>query len=75
MAAVEIVEDKASRKGFDPGRKADLLVREVAWRRGLPARATGDSMAMSPPPVMTRDDVDEMVDADALDAAQLPPRG
>ncbi len=73
MAAVEIVEDKASRKGFDPGRKADLLVREVAWRRGLPAHATGDSMAMSP--VMTRDDVDEMVDADALDAAQLPPRG
>ena len=36
MAAIEIVEDKASRKGFDPGRKAGLLVRE-----GLAARSPG----------------------------------
>ncbi|MBC6438972.1 MAG: aminotransferase class III-fold pyridoxal phosphate-dependent enzyme [Rhodospirillales bacterium] len=77
MAAVEVVGDKATRQGFDTDKRAGYVVREEAWQRGLLVRATGDSMVMSPPLIMTRGDVDEMIDAltAALDAAEPKLRG
>ena len=72
MAAVEIVENKKTHKSFDGSKQAGITVREEAWSRGLLVRATGDSMVMSPPLVMTKADVDELVGAlkGALDAAE-----
>ena len=72
MAAVELVEDKKSHRSFDGSKQAGMTVREEAWSRGLLVRATGDSMVMSPPLVMTTADVDELVGAlkGALDAAE-----
>ena len=77
MAAIEIVEDKATRRSFDGNKGAGMIVREEAWERGLLVRATSDSMVMSPPLVITRENVDEMIDAltAALDAAEPQLRG
>jgi len=72
MAAVELVEDKKTHRSFDPDRQAGITVREAAWERGLLVRATGDAMVMSPPLVITRAGVDELVGAltAALDEAE-----
>ena len=72
MAAVEIVEDKAIRKSFDGFKEAGRIIRELAWERGLLVRATGDSLVMSPPLIMTKADIDELIAAltGALDAAE-----
>ena len=77
MAAVEIVEDKAIRKSFDGSMEAGKIVRDLAWDRGLLVRATGDSMVMSPPLVVTKADIDELMAAlsGALDAAEPILRG
>ena len=49
-----------------------VVVDTAGRSRGLLVRATGDSMVMSPPLVMTTADVDELVSAlkGALDAAE-----
>ncbi|MBT7614257.1 MAG: hypothetical protein HN577_13700 [Rhodospirillaceae bacterium] len=77
MAAVELVEDKAIRKSFDGSKEAGRIVRDLAWDRGLLVRATGDSLVMSPPLVMTKADIDELMTAlsGALDAAEPLLRG
>jgi putrescine aminotransferase len=77
MAAVEIVEDKKTRKSFDSEKSAGKTVRDLAWDRGLLVRATGDSMVMSPPLVVTKADIDELITAlsGALDDAEPGLRG
>lgn len=77
MAAVEIVEDKTRRKSFDSEKNAGKVVRDLAWDRGLLVRATGDSMIMSPPLVVTKADIDGLMTAlsGALDAAEPSLRG
>jgi len=61
LAAVELVEDKQTRKRFE----ADRKVGEFCWDRclenGLIPRAIGDVIALSPPLVAVRSDIDEIV--------------
>ncbi len=72
MAAVELVADKTSRRRFEASKRAGITVREEAWKRGVLVRATGDSIILSPPLVLTPADVDTLVDTlkVALDAAE-----
>ena len=49
VAAVEMVEDKASKTSFDPTRKIGNALQEMAQEDGLILRAMGDSMAFAPP--------------------------
>ncbi|MBD9367772.1 aspartate aminotransferase family protein [Xanthomonas sp. XNM01] len=75
MGALELVPDK-SRRAFFPERGAvGARCRDNALRNGLILRATWDAMLLSPPLVLSRDQVDELFDKawKALDetAAQL----
>lgn len=70
IAALELVADRDTRRSFDPkqkivGRLTKLCEQHGVIARGLP----GDSLAFSPPLIMTVAEIDEMLDrvAPALD--------
>lgn len=67
MAAIEMVESKASRKTLPRGSDLPLKVARAAYRRGAMVRVSGPNIILSPPLVITREEVDILVDA--LDAA------
>lgn len=71
IAAVELSEDRASRKPFDPARGAGALVQAEAKARGLLVRALGDSVAFCPPLIISESDLKSVVSrfGEALDAA------
>ena len=63
IAAVELSADPATRKTFDPAAGVGKAVAAEAMERGLIVRPMmNDSLAMSPPLMITRDDVDQIVD-------------
>ncbi|MGV8959425.1 MAG: aspartate aminotransferase family protein [Stenotrophomonas sp.] len=60
MGALELVPDKA-RRGYFPDRgRVGALCRDIALRNGLILRATNDAMLLSPPLVISREQVDEL---------------
>jgi L-2,4-diaminobutyrate transaminase len=71
MAAVEFVADPKTRTRFAPELKVGARIAQAARDRGLIVRAMphGDIMGFSPPLVMSRREVDEMV-AIATDATR-----
>jgi 4-aminobutyrate--pyruvate transaminase len=63
IAAVELVEDKAARRNFAPARKVGAKFVKLAEQHGLISRAMVlDSIGFSPPLVITRAEIDEMLD-------------
>ena len=71
IGAVELVEDKEARKNFDPARKVGARLVKLAEAEGLICRAMVlDSIGFSPPLIITRAEIDEMLDrfARTLDA-------
>lgn len=75
LGAVELVQDRVSRTRYPEEGRVGTLCRDFALAEGLILRATGDTMLMSPPLVITPPDIDELVSKTrrALDAtwAQL----
>ena len=62
MAAVELVKDKATRDPFAPEEQVGRRVLEEALANGLLLRVCpGDALALCPPLVVTREQIDEMV--------------
>lgn len=72
LGAVEIVSEKGTNRRFG-GKEgvAGPIVREACLERGLIVRAVRDSIVMSPPLIVTHDEIDRIVDTirDALDAS------
>src|SRR5690349_5408802 len=68
--AIELVEDRASRKPFDPALKLNHKIKAAAFEGGLacyPAGGTvdgryGDHVLLAPPYIATTDDIDMIVD-------------
>ncbi|MCZ6627144.1 MAG: aminotransferase class III-fold pyridoxal phosphate-dependent enzyme, partial [SAR324 cluster bacterium] len=61
LSALEIVEDKATRKTFDPELKMGEKIHAEVVQRGLWTRARGDVFCLAPPLTTTRDEVDRIV--------------
>ncbi len=59
LGALELVEDKAERKPYPPERSVGLMCRDHCFESGLVMRAIRDTMVLSPPLVITREEVDE----------------
>ena len=71
IGAIELSSDKAARKPIDPVKKAGARLCKLGEEHGVILRAmTNDSMGFSPPLVITKDEVTEMLDrvGKALDA-------
>jgi len=60
MGGVELVQDKAARRSFSEGQKIGARVDAHARERGLILRATADRIALSPPLIITEDEIREM---------------
>jgi len=77
--AIELVEDRASKRPFDPSRKVNAAIKKEAMARGLMVYpmggtidgVTGDHVLLAPPFIVTQEDVDRIVDrlGEAVDAA------
>ncbi|WP_135467103.1 aspartate aminotransferase family protein [Crenalkalicoccus roseus] len=71
VAGVELVEDKATRKNFDPARKVGPRLAKLGEQHGVILRAmVNDSIGFSPPLIITEAEIDAMLDrfGAALDA-------
>ncbi len=62
MGAIELVPNKPRRDYFADRGRVGALCRDIALRNGLILRATWDAMLLSPPLVITRDEIDELID-------------
>lgn len=74
LAAIELSPDKASRARFEPEGDVGAMCRDYSMSHGLVMRATLDSMLLSPPLIITREQVDEIMEA-AVKALDLTAKG
>ncbi len=79
VGAVELVQDKKSKKPFEASVAAGALAAEMAQQNGLIVRAVVDSLAICPPLIIEEPQIDQLFDRlrTALDqtAAELRKRG
>jgi 4-aminobutyrate---pyruvate transaminase len=79
IGAVELVEDKKTKKPFDAAATAGALGAEKALENGLVVRAAGDALALCPPLIIEDRQIDQLFDrlSSTLDQthAQLGQRG
>lgn len=62
VGAVELVPDKPSRAFFADRGRVGGLCRDIALQNGLILRATWDAMLLSPPLVISRSEIDELME-------------
>ncbi|MET4710046.1 aspartate aminotransferase family protein [Endozoicomonas lisbonensis] len=62
VAALEIISDKTSRTRFDDKGTAGTLCRDFCFNNGLVMRAVGDTMIISPPLVISGQEIDELIE-------------
>ncbi|CAM2989718.1 MULTISPECIES: aspartate aminotransferase family protein [Pseudomonas] len=60
LGAIELVQDKATRKRYE-GRGVGMICRTFCFENGLIMRAVGDTMIISPPLVISKAEIDELV--------------
>ena len=62
LGAIELVQDKATRKRFPGDVGVGMVCRGHCFNNGLIMRAVGDTMIIAPPLVITQAEVDELVE-------------
>ncbi|MCL6414195.1 aspartate aminotransferase family protein [Aestuariirhabdus sp. Z084] len=62
VGALELTNDKAARTRFDDKGKAGTVCRDFCFNNGLIMRATGDTMIISPPLVISKEEIDELIE-------------
>ena len=60
VAALELVKNKKTRERFE-GKGVGMLCREHCFRNGLIMRAVGDTMIISPPLVIEKSQIDDLI--------------
>jgi putrescine---pyruvate transaminase len=63
MAAIELVEDKKSKRPLAPTSKLGIEVAAVARQNGALVRAVGSLLIFSPPLISTKADIDVLINA------------
>ncbi len=62
VCALELVKDKKTRERLAPDGKGGSLCKDFCTKNGLIMRATGDIMLVSPPLVISREEIDELIE-------------
>lgn len=62
LGALELVANKTPLTRFDAAANTGMRCRDICASNGLVMRAVGDSMIISPPLIMTRAEIDELVE-------------
>jgi putrescine aminotransferase len=61
LACIELVDDRAAHRLFEPVGKVGQICRDLAVENGLVMRAIRDGMVLSPPLTVTEEQIDEIV--------------
>jgi putrescine aminotransferase len=61
LGAIELVKDKTTRARYE-GKGVGMICRQFCFDNGLIMRAVGDTMIIAPPLVITREEIDELVE-------------
>ncbi|MEQ8603588.1 MAG: aspartate aminotransferase family protein [Marivibrio sp.] len=71
IGAIELVKDKKTRARFEPDGKAGTVCRDEFFKRNAVMRACGDTMVLSPPLIISKQEIDALFDIaeESLDAA------
>ena len=72
LGALELVKNKDTREFFDPSLGVGNLCRDICFDNGVVMRSVVDKMVVSPPLIITREQIDELVGlaAECLDLTQ-----
>jgi len=62
IGALELVRDKATRRFFDQRGEVGTICRDFCFQNGLIMRAVRDTLIISPPLVISREQVDELAE-------------
>ncbi|MDH5187720.1 MAG: aspartate aminotransferase family protein [Rhodospirillaceae bacterium] len=62
IGALELVKNKETRERFDPAGRAGTICRDHCFENNIIIRATGDAMLFSPPLVITKGEIDELME-------------
>lgn len=62
MSGIEMVSDKAARTAFSRSSDIPQRVAREAYQRGAMVRISGTNMILSPPLIITREEIDHLVD-------------
>jgi putrescine aminotransferase len=62
IGALELVKDKSKRQFFDDRGKVGSLCRDICFNSGLVMRAVEDTMLLSPPLCITKNEIDELIE-------------
>lgn len=62
LGALELVRDKRTRERFAQVGATGTLCRDICVENGLVMRAVGDTMIIAPPLIITREQIDELVE-------------
>lgn len=73
IGAVEIVSEKGTNRRFGAGGSAGYTVRDICIAKGLMVRGVRDSIVMSPPLIITKREIDFMVDTIAAALTEAGP--
>jgi adenosylmethionine-8-amino-7-oxononanoate transaminase len=71
MVGIELVEDKPTRRPFDPKRRVGAQVCTNARKQGVILRPLGDVVVLMPPLAMGLDDLKQIVEAVHTEVARL----
>jgi len=62
LGAIELVENKEKRKFFPKSKKVGETCRDICFKNNLIMRAINDTMVVSPPLTITKNQINEMFD-------------
>ena len=62
LGAIELVKDKQTRERYPSDKAVGMICRGHCFENGLIMRAVGDTMIISPPLVISKTEIDELVD-------------
>ncbi|MEE8059940.1 MAG: aspartate aminotransferase family protein [Pseudomonadales bacterium] len=61
VGAIELVKDKVNRERYGSDGEAGVLCRDASIVNGLVMRATGDTMIIAPPLIISKQQIDELI--------------
>jgi putrescine aminotransferase len=62
IGAIELVEDRATRKHFEPVGRVGTICRDHCFANDVILRAVRDAIVLSPPLIMSRAEIDQLVE-------------
>lgn len=62
VGAIELVKDKSTRERYGSDGEAGAICRDASLANDLVMRATGDTMIIAPPLIITKEQIDELIE-------------